>query len=82
MRMLAATEVPETVLPIEEEPALLKIQEDIKTAKQELAAAKADKPVYEIPSRYLDPSELNEEEEALEDLITDRTPQEPLPQQR
>ena len=80
LRMLAATEVPETVLPIEEEPVLLQIQEDIKNAKEELKAAKANKPVYEIPSRYLDPSELNEEVEDLEDLITDKTSQETMSQ--
>lgn len=84
LRMLAATEVPEKVLPIEEEPVLLQIQEDLKNAKQELETAKANKPVYEIPSRYLDPSELNEEdddsEEELEDLITNRTQQETMSQ--
>lgn len=80
LRMLAATEVPETVLPIEEEPVLLQIQEDIKNAKEELKAAKAKKPVYEIPSRYLDPSELNDEEEDLEDLVTDKTSQETMSQ--
>lgn len=82
LRMLAATEVPETVLPIEEEPVLLQIQEDIKNAKQELEAAKANKPVYEIPARYLDPSELNEEEEDLEDLVTSKTSQETMSKRR
>ena len=84
LRMLAGTKAPEKVIPIEEEPVLLQIQEDLKNAKQELKAAKADKPVYEIPARYLDPSELNEEEygseEELEDLITDKTPQETMSQ--
>ena len=80
LRMLSATEVPDNVLPIEEEPVLLQIQEDIKNAKEELKAAKAKKPVYEIPSRYLDPSELNEEVEDLEDLITDKTSQETMSQ--
>ena len=42
--------MPETVLPIEEEPVLLQIQEDIKNAKEELKAAKANKPVYETLS--------------------------------
>jgi hypothetical protein len=62
---------------------LLQIQEDLKNAKQELKAAKADKPVYEIPARYLDPSELNEEDydsEELENLITNGTPQETMGQ--
>lgn len=80
LRMLAATEVPEKVLPIEEEPVLLQIQEDLKTAKQELETAKAKKPVYEIPSRYLDPSELNDEEEDLEDLVTSKTSKETMSQ--
>lgn len=80
LRMLAGTEVPDNILPIEEEPVLLQIQEDIKNAKEELKAAKANKPVYEIPSRYLDPSELNDEEEDLEDLITDKTSQETMSQ--
>lgn len=82
LRMLSATEVPDNVLPIEEEPVLLQIQEDIKNAKEELKAAKAKKPVYEIPSRYLDPSELNEEVEDLEDLITNKTSQETMSQRR
>jgi hypothetical protein len=78
--MLAATEVPETVLPIEEEPVLIQIQEDLNKAKQDLEAAKAAAPAYEIPSRYLDPSEGNEEDEEEVNLFTRITPQETMRQ--
>ena len=80
LRMLAATEVPETVLPIEEEPVLIQIQEDLNKAKQDLEAAKAATPAYEIPARYLDPSEGNEEDEEEVNLFTRITPQETMRQ--
>lgn len=53
LHFLSTVPVPATFLPASEERSVLKIQEKIFEAQQELEAAKADVPTYDIPERYL-----------------------------
>lgn len=53
LHFLSTVPVPASFLPVEEERSVVKIQEKIFEAEQELEAAKADLPTYDIPERYL-----------------------------
>ncbi len=53
LRYLSTVPVPESFLPVEDEASVLAIDDKIIEAQRELDAAKADKPTYDIPDRYL-----------------------------
>ncbi len=53
LQFLSTSPVPESFLPASEERSVLKINDKISEAHNELEAAKADLPTYDIPERYL-----------------------------
>lgn len=53
LRYLSTVPVPMNYLPVEDEASVILIDDKIIEAQRELDAAKADKPTYDIPDRYL-----------------------------
>ena len=53
LRYLSTVPVPENYLPVEDEASVIVIDDQIIEAQRELDAAKANKPTYNIPDRYL-----------------------------
>ena len=53
LRYLSTVPVPENYLPVEDEASVIAIDDQIIEAQRELDAAKANKPTYSIPERYL-----------------------------
>ena len=75
LQQLAVTPVPQNVLPVEKEPAILSIDARVLELKNELASIQSNKPLYEVPAKYLfDPSQpvYAEAEESTPSVVIQR----------